>query len=131
MVVPLRDHRENDAWIFLKPLTPELWCVIGAFFFFTGAIVWILEHRVNEDFRGAPGHQLGTALYFIFSTLVFSHSSVTLRRFHITLNSWISCLSLIKIDQVKKKIVKFPAVAAYTGFVAVSNQSSGHESVFV
>ncbi|CAA7407345.1 unnamed protein product [Spirodela intermedia] len=73
MVVPLRDHRENNAWIFLKPLTPELWRVIGAFFFFTGAIVWILEHRVNGDFRGTPGHQFGTVLYFIFSTLVFSH----------------------------------------------------------
>ncbi|CAA6670290.1 unnamed protein product [Spirodela intermedia] len=73
MVVPLRDDRRMSAWIFMRPLSGTLWIVSGAFFVFTGLVVWILEHRVNDDFRGPLGHQIGTASYFIFSTLVFSH----------------------------------------------------------
>ncbi|XP_010534724.1 PREDICTED: glutamate receptor 2.8-like, partial [Tarenaya hassleriana] len=33
----------------------------------------VLEHRVNEDFRGPPHHQIGTSFWFSFSTLVFAH----------------------------------------------------------
>uniref|UniRef100_A0A1D1YUM9 Glutamate receptor 2.8 n=1 Tax=Anthurium amnicola TaxID=1678845 RepID=A0A1D1YUM9_9ARAE len=73
MVVPYRDDLAHKAWIFLKPLTANLWMVSGAFLVFTGAVVWLLEHRVNPDFRGPPSHQSGTVFYFIFSTLVFSH----------------------------------------------------------
>ncbi|KAG0482436.1 hypothetical protein HPP92_010520 [Vanilla planifolia] len=73
MVVPLRDVRSHRAWIFLKPLNFDLWLVSGAFFIFTGAIVWFLEHRTNPEFRGPPTHQLGTVFYFSFSTLVFAH----------------------------------------------------------
>ncbi|RZS28303.1 hypothetical protein BHM03_00061875 [Ensete ventricosum] len=66
MVVPVKDDRGRSAWIFLKPLTTELWLATGAFFIFTGLVVWVLEHRVNDSFRGPP-------LYFSFSTLVFAH----------------------------------------------------------
>ncbi|RRT32930.1 hypothetical protein B296_00046651 [Ensete ventricosum] len=73
MVVPVKDDRGRSAWIFLKPLTTELWLATGAFFIFTGLVVWVLEHRVNDSFRGPPLHQLGTIFYFSFSTLVFAH----------------------------------------------------------
>ncbi|CAL9117504.1 unnamed protein product [Musa textilis] len=73
MVVPLRDQHSKNAWIFLKPLTTDLWLVSAAFFVFTGAVVWTLEHRRNEEFQGTPGQQLGTVFYFSFSTLVFAH----------------------------------------------------------
>ncbi|WOL18107.1 glutamate receptor 2.9-like [Canna indica] len=73
MVVPIKDDRGKSAWIFLKPLTTELWLTTGAFFFFTGFVVWVLEHRINDSFRGPPLHQLGTIFYFSFSTLVFAH----------------------------------------------------------
>ncbi|URE21657.1 hypothetical protein MUK42_11669 [Musa troglodytarum] len=76
MVVPVKDDRGRSAWIFLKPLTTELWLATGAFFIFTGLVVWVLEHRVNDSFRGPPLHQLGTIFYFSFSTLVFAHSYV-------------------------------------------------------
>ncbi|XP_073113432.1 glutamate receptor 2.8-like [Elaeis guineensis] len=68
-----QDDRSNSAWIFLKPLTAELWLVSAAFFVFTGIVVWALEHRINEEFRGPWNHQIGTVFYFSFSTLVFAH----------------------------------------------------------
>ncbi|KAB1223979.1 Glutamate receptor 2.3 [Morella rubra] len=38
-------------------------------------VVWVLEHRINSDFRaGDWSHQLGTSLWFAFSTLVFAQS---------------------------------------------------------
>jgi len=76
MVVSLEDERNTYAWMFLKPLKADLWMVSGFFFLFTGLAVWVLEHRLNKEFRGPPSHQAGTVFYFIFSTLVFSHSSV-------------------------------------------------------
>ncbi|PIA45532.1 hypothetical protein AQUCO_01600015v1 [Aquilegia coerulea] len=73
MVVPIKsDHRKN-AWIFLKPLTRNLWLTTGTFFILTGFVVWVLEHRVNEEFRGKPMEQVGLVFYFSFSTLVFAH----------------------------------------------------------
>ncbi|KAL0922088.1 hypothetical protein M5K25_006050 [Dendrobium thyrsiflorum] len=73
MLVPVRDVRSHRAWIFLKPLTADLWLVSGAFFILTGAVVWFLEHRINPEFRGPPAYQIGTVFYFSFSTLVFAH----------------------------------------------------------
>ncbi|XP_020676585.1 glutamate receptor 2.8 [Dendrobium catenatum] len=73
MLVTVRDVRSHRAWIFLKPLTTDLWLVSGAFFILTGAVVWFLEHRINPEFRGPPAHQIGTVFYFSFSTLVFAH----------------------------------------------------------
>ncbi|MCL7048728.1 hypothetical protein MKW94_009540 [Papaver nudicaule] len=64
----------KDTWIFLKPLEWKLWVTTGAFFFIIGAVIWILEHRVNREFRGGPHplYQWGTMLSFSFSTLVFA-----------------------------------------------------------
>ncbi|XP_078150464.1 glutamate receptor 2.8-like [Carex rostrata] len=73
MVVPVRNERSKNAWIFLKPLKVDLWLGSFAFFVFTGAVIWALEHRINDDFRGPPANQLGTVFYFSFSTLVFAH----------------------------------------------------------
>ncbi|XP_020570687.1 glutamate receptor 2.9-like [Phalaenopsis equestris] len=73
MLVPINDNRKKDAWAFLDPLTTDLWLASGAFFIFTGFVVWLIEHRINPEFRGEPTEQLGTVLYFSFSTLVFAH----------------------------------------------------------
>ncbi|CAB4296534.1 unnamed protein product [Prunus armeniaca] len=72
MVVPIKDNKSKKAWVFLKPLTWELW-VSGCSFIFIGFVVWILEHRINKDFRGPPDHQVGTIFWFTFSTMVFAH----------------------------------------------------------
>ncbi|KAL0323999.1 UNVERIFIED_CONTAM: Glutamate receptor 2.7 [Sesamum calycinum] len=73
MVVPVKDYKSKNAWIFLKPLTWELWLTSFWSFVFMGFLIWILEHRVNKDFRGPPGPQLGMILWFAFSIMVFAH----------------------------------------------------------
>ncbi|KAF9618767.1 hypothetical protein IFM89_002462 [Coptis chinensis] len=76
VVVPFK-RLNSGGWSFLRPFTPQLWCVTGAFFLFVGAVVWILEHRQNSEFRGTPREQLVTIFWFSFSTLFFSHRQST------------------------------------------------------
>ncbi|KAL7166279.1 hypothetical protein ACSBR2_037035 [Camellia fascicularis] len=73
MIVPIRDNRRKNAWVFLKPLTWELWVTCFCSFIFVGFVIWVLEHRINEDFRGPPSHQTGSIFWFSFSTMVFAH----------------------------------------------------------
>ncbi|CAI0438638.1 unnamed protein product [Linum tenue] len=73
MVVPVRPDGSKNAWLFLKPLTWDLWMTTFLFFLFIGFVVWVLEHRISKDFRGPPSHQAGTSLWFSFSTMVFAH----------------------------------------------------------
>ena len=75
MVVVARPDTTASMWIFLKPLTASLWLASLAFFCFTGFVVWVIEHRVNPEFRGTPSQQFGLIFYFAFSKLVFSHSN--------------------------------------------------------
>ncbi|XP_059454961.1 glutamate receptor 2.2-like [Corylus avellana] len=73
MVVPIKDSRPKNPWVFLKPLSWDLWMTSGFFFVFIGFVLWVLEHRINDDFRGPPSHQFGTSLWYSFSTMVFAH----------------------------------------------------------
>ncbi|TXG61269.1 hypothetical protein EZV62_012632 [Acer yangbiense] len=73
MVVLVKDDEKKNFWIFLKPFSWDLWLTTGLAFIFTGLVVWVLEHRVNTDFRGPRDHQIGTIFWFSFSTLVFAH----------------------------------------------------------
>ncbi|XP_047325752.1 glutamate receptor 2.2-like [Impatiens glandulifera] len=72
MIVPIKDNKGKNAWVFLKPLTWDLWLTSFCSFVFSGFVVWVLEHRINEDFRGPPSYQAGTILWFSFSTMVFA-----------------------------------------------------------
>ncbi|KAF3543891.1 hypothetical protein DY000_02001711 [Brassica cretica] len=67
VVIPTND--DNPTWIFLRPFTIRLWCVVLASFLIIAVVIWILEHRINEDFRGPPRKQLITMILFSFSTL--------------------------------------------------------------
>ncbi|KAK4482075.1 hypothetical protein RD792_011573 [Penstemon davidsonii] len=73
MVVPIKDDKSRNAWVFLKPLTWELWLTSFCSFVFIGFLIWILEHRINEDFRGPFWYQVGMIFWFAFSTMVFAH----------------------------------------------------------
>ncbi|EFH39311.1 predicted protein [Arabidopsis lyrata subsp. lyrata] len=73
MMVPLKDNKNKNTWVFLKPWSLDLWVTTACFFVFIGFVVWILEHRVNTDFRGPPHHQIGTSFWFAFSTMNFAH----------------------------------------------------------
>ncbi|XP_068307398.1 glutamate receptor 2.8-like [Pyrus communis] len=72
MIVPIKNNKSKNAWVFLKPLTWDLWVTSGCFFIFIGFVVWVLEHRINDAFRGPPHYQIGTSFWFSFSTMVFS-----------------------------------------------------------
>ncbi|KAK2971057.1 hypothetical protein RJ640_003249 [Escallonia rubra] len=73
MIVPVKDKKEKNAWVFLKPLTWDLWVTSACFFVFIGFFIWILEHKENEDFSGTRAQQIGTSFWFSFSTMVFAH----------------------------------------------------------
>ncbi|CAL5204934.1 unnamed protein product [Lathyrus oleraceus] len=73
MIVSMKDSRKKNAWAFLTPLTRQLWATTACSFVFIGFVVWVLEHRINSDFRGPPSHQIGTSLWFSFSTMVYAH----------------------------------------------------------
>ena len=73
MVVPARNERRN-AWVFLMPLKTDLWVASLCAFIFIAFSIWVLEHRINDEFRGPPLHQAGTSLFYSFSMLVFAQS---------------------------------------------------------
>ncbi|KAL3843630.1 hypothetical protein ACJIZ3_001033 [Penstemon smallii] len=76
VVAPVR-KLNSSPWAFMRPFTPLMWVVTGAFFLIVGVVVWILEHRINDEFRGPPKKQLITILWFGFSTMFFSHRENT------------------------------------------------------
>lgn len=62
VVVPSR-KLSSSAWAFLRPFSPLMWGVTAAFFLMIGVVIWILEHGVNDEFRGPPMKQLKTVLW--------------------------------------------------------------------
>lgn len=77
VVVASVQKLNSNSLAFLRPFTPMMWLVTGIFFLVVGVVVWILEHRVNDDFRGPPKRQIATIIWFSFSTLFFSHKQNT------------------------------------------------------
>lgn len=77
VVVPVKQGERNQAWAFMRPFTPLMWVTTGCFFFFTGLVLWLLEHKKNRAWRGRPKKQVVTTLWFIFSTLFFSQRKNT------------------------------------------------------
>ncbi|KAM3194674.1 hypothetical protein ACQJBY_070990 [Aegilops geniculata] len=70
------DSKPTIEWVFLKPLTMELWLAIVGGFFLTGIVVWMIERPKNLEYQGSSSRQFSTALYFSFSTLTFSHGQI-------------------------------------------------------
>ena len=75
-IVAAKDKNKSNIWIFLEPLTWKLWLSTSCFFVYIGFVVWALEHRINEEFRGSASNQIGTSFWFSFSTLVFAQSNL-------------------------------------------------------
>ncbi|KAL5557355.1 hypothetical protein UlMin_039591 [Ulmus minor] len=74
VVAPVR-KLNSSAWAFLKPFTPMMWSVTGFFFLIVGVVVWILERRTNEDFRGPPRKQLVTIMWYFHTACLLTHLS--------------------------------------------------------
>ncbi|TQD78896.1 hypothetical protein C1H46_035554 [Malus baccata] len=74
MVVPIKHSKSRQgALVFLKPFTWDLWVITCCCFILIGFVIWVLEHRINEDF-GGPGGPGGPAVsfWFSFSTMAFA-----------------------------------------------------------
>ncbi|KAK9066020.1 hypothetical protein SSX86_015422 [Deinandra increscens subsp. villosa] len=69
----LTQNAKKSMWIFLDPLSADLWFTSAGFFLILGFVIWFIEHRTNEEFQGSTRHQIGTTLWFAFSTLVYAH----------------------------------------------------------
>ncbi|CAN7069760.1 unnamed protein product [Brassica rapa subsp. trilocularis] len=65
--------KKHGIWAFFDPFEKLLWLASGAFFILTGIVVWLVERPVNPEFQGSWKQQLGTMLWFGFSTIVFAH----------------------------------------------------------
>ncbi|RDX61832.1 Glutamate receptor 3.2, partial [Mucuna pruriens] len=76
VVAPVKRLKSN-AWAFLRPFSPVMWGVTALFLLLVGAVVWILEHRTNDEFRGPPKEQIVTVLWFSLSTMFFAHRENT------------------------------------------------------
>ncbi|XP_037434541.1 glutamate receptor 2.8-like [Triticum dicoccoides] len=137
MLVRVRDQRSNKrTWVFLKPLRYDLWLVSAAFFLFTGFVVWAIEHRANLEFRGPASYQVGTLLYFGFSTLVFAHRETlksNLSRFVVLV--WVfvvlilqssytaSLTSMLTVPQLEPAVADYRELQRGTAMVGVMNNS--------
>ncbi|XP_054775868.1 glutamate receptor 3.6-like isoform X1 [Prosopis cineraria] len=96
VVAPVRKS-DSSAWAFLRPFSPEMWGVTAIVFLAVGAVVWILEHRLNDEFRGPPRRQLTTVLWFSFSTMFFAHRENTVSTLgRIVLLIWLFVVLIIK-----------------------------------
>ncbi|XP_031477374.1 glutamate receptor 3.3-like [Nymphaea colorata] len=73
VVVAPTKRTKSGAWAFLRPFTLKMWGGTVAFLLVMGMVIWILEHKVNRDFRGTPKKQVATVLWFSFSTMFFAH----------------------------------------------------------
>ncbi|KAL6606036.1 hypothetical protein ACP70R_041689 [Stipagrostis hirtigluma subsp. patula] len=76
LVLADNDSKPPIQWIFLKPLTKELWLTTVSFFFIVGFVVWMIERPRNPAYQGPSVTQFSTASYFAFSTLTFSHGQI-------------------------------------------------------
>ncbi|GLT58841.1 hypothetical protein SLA2020_317020 [Shorea laevis] len=76
VVAPFK-KQNSSAWAFQRPFNPLMWTVTACFFLVVGIVVWILEHRINDEFRGPPNRQVITILWFSFSTMFFAHRENT------------------------------------------------------
>ncbi|KAG2318556.1 hypothetical protein Bca52824_011769 [Brassica carinata] len=70
LVVVAAVTKLNDTpWAFLRPFTPTMWAVTAAFFLIIGSVIWVLEHRINDEFRGPPRSQVVTILWLFLNIL--------------------------------------------------------------
>ncbi|XP_050364950.1 glutamate receptor 2.8-like isoform X2 [Argentina anserina] len=99
MVVPVRDSNRKSAWAFLKPWRWDLWFTTACFFLLIGFVVWVLEHRINKHFRGPLSHQVGTSVWFSFSTMVFSQTARVVSNWaRVVMIVWIFVLLVLTIN---------------------------------
>ncbi|KAL0419405.1 UNVERIFIED_CONTAM: Glutamate receptor 2.7 [Sesamum radiatum] len=128
---------DKDPWFFLRPLSADLWIMSACSFVLTGFIVWLIEHRINEEFQGPPAQQIGTLLWFAASTLVYAHRErlrSNASRFVVSMwlfvvliltSSYIanlsSLLTVAQIKSAKEGYIGYTTHSLVRGFVVKNN----------
>ncbi|CAN6452225.1 unnamed protein product [Victoria cruziana] len=115
IVAPVKEI-QSSPWSFLKPFTWQMWLVTGVSFLFVGAVIWILEHRINQEFRGPPRQQLVTVFWFGLLTMFFSHRENTVS----TLGRMVLVIWLFVV-----LIINSSYTASLTSILTVQQLSSG------
>ncbi|KAL0323996.1 UNVERIFIED_CONTAM: Glutamate receptor 2.7 [Sesamum calycinum] len=70
MVAKVTHNERKNAWIFLKPLTWQLWLTSFCAFVFIGFLIWILEHRINRVLRQhSPSNRHDILVRFLYNGL--------------------------------------------------------------
>ncbi|XP_021753242.1 glutamate receptor 3.2-like [Chenopodium quinoa] len=119
VVAPVKKLSSND-WTFLRPFTPLMWVVTAVFFLVVGAVIWILEHRLNDEFRGPPSKQIMTILWFSFSTLFFAHRENTVSTLgRVVLVIWLFVVLIIQSSYT----------ASLTSFLTVQQLTSSIKGI--
>ncbi|XP_050935116.1 glutamate receptor 3.4-like [Cucumis melo] len=136
VVVTVVKEEKSSPWAFLRPFTIQMWAVTAIFFIFVGAVVWILEHRTNEEFRGPPRQQLITIFWFSFSTMFFSHKENTVSTLgRLVLIIWLfvvliinssytaSLTSILTVQQLTSNIKGIDSLISSTDAIGVQEGS--------
>ncbi|XP_057492553.1 glutamate receptor 3.6-like isoform X2 [Actinidia eriantha] len=150
VVAPVKKLNSN-AVAFLRPFSTNMWLVTFAFFLIVGVVVWILEHRMNDEFRGSPRRQIVTILWFSLSTWFKSHRESTISALgRILLVIWLfvvliinssyiaSLTSILTVQQLSSHVKGFETLlttndpigyqwGSYTG-VYLTNECGIHNS---
>ncbi|XP_042399613.1 glutamate receptor 2.7-like [Zingiber officinale] len=129
MVVSVEKNNSTGMWIFLQPLTPDLWWAIFAVFVLTGFMLWMIERR-NNEFPGTPFQQLGTVFYYVFSIAFFAHAeklTSNLSRFAVIVFSFVvlvltssytaSLTSTLTVRQLQPTVTNVDQLLATGAFV--------------
>ncbi|XP_065875130.1 glutamate receptor 2.8-like [Euphorbia lathyris] len=96
IVTKTKSDTWKQSWMFLKPFSKGMWLLMAAMTVSTGFVVWALEHRMNADFRGPPNRQVGTSLWFAFSTVLFAHrESIRSQWTRLVLAPWLFLILII------------------------------------
>ncbi|KAJ8764002.1 hypothetical protein K2173_004875 [Erythroxylum novogranatense] len=119
VVAPVR-KTDSDAWAFLQPFSRKMWLVTAVSFIVVGVVVWIMEHRKNDEFRGPPRRQFTTILWFSFSTWFFAHRENVVSSFgRIVLVIWLFVVLIINSSYT----------ASLTSILTVQKLSSNIEGI--
>lgn len=70
MLRQIKYNKSKDIWIFIKPLSSDLWLTIALTCIFMGLIIRTLERRVNRE------QQLGMWVWFPLASLAFPESKI-------------------------------------------------------
>ncbi|XP_052157820.1 glutamate receptor 2.5-like isoform X2 [Oryza glaberrima] len=76
LVLAEKYSKPRIQWIFIKPLTWQLWLAAVSSFLYIAFVVWMIERPRNQEYQGSSSRQISTSLYFAFSTMTFSHGQI-------------------------------------------------------